>query len=69
MRKFDYEKIYDFGNLYRAYLASRRSKRGTREVVQFELSVGPNICQLQEELKNVTFLPTRVTSSWRRYLA
>ena len=55
MRKFDYDRICDFGNLYRAYLASRRSKRGTREVIQFEMNVGPNLCQLQEELRNQTY--------------
>lgn len=53
--KFDYEKICDFENLYRAYLVSRRSKRGTREVIQFEMSVGTNLCQLQEELIRGTY--------------
>ena len=50
--KFNYELIYDFDNLYRAYLASRRSKRSTREVIQFEMNVGPNLCQLQQELRD-----------------
>lgn len=53
--KFDYEQIYDFGNLYRAYLASRRSKRSTREVIQFEMNPGMNVCQLQEELRTGTY--------------
>ena len=35
-------------NLYRAYLASRRSKRETSEVIQFEMNVGPNLCKLRE---------------------
>lgn len=48
--KFNYELIYDFDNLYRAYLASRRSKRSTREVIQFEMNAGPNLCQMQQEL-------------------
>ena len=55
MRKFDYEKIFAFGNLYHAYLASRRSKRGTREVIQFEMNVGPNLCLMQEELRSQTY--------------
>ena len=55
MRKFDYEQICDFDHLYGAYLASRRSKRGTREVIQFEMNVGSNLCQLQEELRNQTY--------------
>ena len=55
MMKFDYEKICDFENLYRAYLASRRSKRGTRDVIQFEMSVGTNLCQIHEVLMNGTY--------------
>ena len=55
MKKFDYDKIYDFNNLYRGYLASRRSKRGTREVVQFEMNPGMNLCQIQEELRTETY--------------
>lgn len=50
--KFDYDQIYDFNNLYRAYLASRKSKRETREVIQFEMNAGPNLCKLQEELRS-----------------
>lgn len=48
---FDFEKITDFDNLYRAYIASRRGKRNTREVVQFEINAGANLCQLKEELE------------------
>ena len=55
MMKFDYDRILDFGNPYRAYIASRRSKRSTREVIQFETNVGPNLCQLQEELRSGTY--------------
>ncbi len=55
MKKFEYETIYDFDNLYQAYLGSRRSKRATREVVQFEMNAGPNICQMQEELRSQTY--------------
>ena len=53
--KFDYDQIYDFNNLYRAYLASRRSKRETREVIQFEMNTGPNLCKLQEELRSEAY--------------
>lgn len=53
--KFDYDQIYDFNNLYRAYLASRKSKRETREVIQFEMNTGPNLCKLQEELRSETY--------------
>ena len=53
--KFDYSTIYDFDHLYRAYLASRRNKRSTREVIQFEMNAGPNLCKLQEELKSEAY--------------
>ena len=53
--KFDYEKIYNFNNLYRAYKASRKGKRGTREVIQFELETGVHLWQLRQELKNETY--------------
>lgn len=52
MKKFDFEKIYDFNNLYHAYLVSRRNKRTTREVIEFEMNAGANLCQMQEELKS-----------------
>lgn len=52
---FSFEKIADFDNLYAAYLASRRGKRNTREVVQFEMNAGANLCQMKEELENGTY--------------
>lgn len=50
MKHFDFEKILDFNHLYNAYLASRRSKRTTREVIEFEMNAGANLCKIQEEL-------------------
>ena len=52
MKKFDFDKIFDFNNLYRAYLVSRKSKRTTREVIEFEMNAGANLCRMQEELKS-----------------
>ncbi|MCR5136245.1 MAG: reverse transcriptase/maturase family protein [Oscillospiraceae bacterium] len=52
---FDYEKIYTFENLYRAYLASRRCKRKTREVVEFEMDAGIQLIRLQEELRSESY--------------
>ena len=49
--QFDYTKIYEFQNLYRAYLLSRRSKRTTREVIQFEMDTGANLVRLGQELE------------------
>lgn len=48
---FDYTKIYDFQNLYKAYLQSRRSKRTVGEVIQFELNAGAGLAELQKELE------------------
>lgn len=53
--KFDYDRISDFNNLYRAYLISRRSKRNTREVVEFEMNAGANVALLAEELRTETY--------------
>ncbi len=52
MKRFDYERICDFENLYRAYLVSRRNKRNTREVIEFEMNAGANLAQLREELSS-----------------
>ena len=54
-RAFDYEKLCDFDHLYRAYLASRRGKRSTREVVLFEMDAGPNLARILEELETGTY--------------
>lgn len=43
MKYFDYDKIWDFDHLYQAYKASRLGKRTTREVIQFEMNVGPRL--------------------------
>lgn len=51
----DYEKIYDFQNLYKAHTVARRSKRNTREVIEFELNLGENLTLLSEELKYGTY--------------
>ena len=51
----DYEKIYDFQNLYKAHTVARRSKRNTREVIEFEMNLGENLTVLSEALKNGTY--------------
>ena len=50
----DYEKIYDFENLYKAHTVARRSKRNTREVIEFEMNLGKNLTTLSDALKNGT---------------
>ena len=54
-KKFDYDRICDFENLWRAHLASRRSKRDTREVIAFEMNTGANLAMLREELCAETY--------------
>ncbi len=51
----DYEKIYDFQNLYKAHTVARRSKRNTREVIEFEMNLGENLTALSDSLKNGTY--------------
>lgn len=51
----DYEKIYDFQNLYKAHTVARRSKRNTREVIEFEMNLGENLTVLSDALKNGTY--------------
>lgn len=48
----DYEKIYDFQNLYKAHTVARRSKRNTREVIEFEMNLGENLTKLSNDIKN-----------------
>lgn len=51
----DYEKIYDFQNLYKAHTVARRSKRNTREVIEFEMNLGENLTNLSEALRSGTY--------------
>ena len=51
----DYEKICDFGNLYKAHTAARRSKRDTSEVIDFELKLSKNLTEISDSLKNHTY--------------
>ena len=51
----DYEKIYQFENLYQAYRAASRSKRRKAEVVRFELNLADNLWRLHDELEAKTF--------------
>ena len=45
-----FSQIYDFENLYNAYLKARRGKRDRREALKFELNLEENLIQLQNEL-------------------
>ena len=45
-----YDKIYDFNNLYDAYLKARKNKRYRKEVLKFSLNLEENLIILQNEL-------------------
>lgn len=51
VRMTEYEKIYQFENLYRAYKMSARSKRSKNEVVEFELNLANNLWRLHDALE------------------
>lgn len=51
----EYEKIYDFQNLYKAHKAARHGKRSTREVIDFELNLSSNLVKISNSLKNKTY--------------
>lgn len=52
-----YPQICDFENLYAAYCAARRAKRGRYEVMRFEQRVEDQLFRLQEELRDQTYTP------------
>lgn len=45
-----YEQIYDFENLYQAYLKARKNKRYRAEVLEFSANLEENLIQIQNEL-------------------
>lgn len=47
----DYEKICDFGNLYKAHTVARQSKRDTYEVIDFELKLSKNLSEISDLLR------------------
>jgi hypothetical protein len=52
-----YHLVYDFTNLYRAYLAARRGKRNKIEIIKFESLLSSNLLQLKEQLMNKSYCP------------
>lgn len=53
----EYEKIYSFQNLYRAYKLSARSKRHKKDVISFELNLSENLWRLHDALESKTYRP------------
>jgi len=52
-----YPQICDFENLFLAYRAAARGKRGKPDVAAFEHELEPNLFRLQEELRTQTYQP------------
>ena len=52
-----YPQICEFENLYLAFRAAARGKRGKPEVADFQRELEPNLFLLQEELRAQTYRP------------
>ena len=52
-----YSKIYDYENIYRAYLNARKSKRYRSEVLKFTANLEENLINIQNELIWKTYQP------------
>ena len=52
-----YSQICAFDNLYAAFRAARKGKRGKPEVAAFEYHLEPELWQLQQELAEKTYQP------------
>lgn len=52
-----FEKVYDFRNLHKAFMASCRGKRNNKSVIRFELNLGSNLHCLKKSLESKTYRP------------
>lgn len=57
-----YEKIYDFGNLHKAYLQARKCKRYKMEVLEFTNDLEMNLIEIQNELIYQKYQPSAYRS-------
>ena len=60
----EYEKIYRFAHLYRAYKMAARCKRGKKDVVDFELNLADRLWTLHDALKDGNYRP----SAYHRFM-
>jgi len=51
----EYEKIYRFENLYKAYRLAARGKRHKPDVIRFELNISENLWKLHDELESRSY--------------
>jgi len=52
-----YTQVYEFANLYCAYRAARRAKRGRVAVASFGFDLEHNMLELQTQLQIKTYQP------------
>ena len=66
MQQTQFERVYDFGNLYAGFLKARRGKRGKPSVAKFEANLLEALCLLSIMLKNKFFFSneTKTAESW-----
>lgn len=64
MQVGDYEKIYRFENLYKAFRESRKEKSGKAEVIIYELRLTENLWYLHYLLKTRTYRPSPYHTFW-----
>lgn len=51
----EFEKIWDFYNLYKAHTVARRGKRTNRETIEFEMNLSENLIYLSQSIRNKTY--------------
>ena len=51
----EFEKIWDFHNLYKAHTVARRGKRTNRETIEFEMNLSENLIYLSQSIRNKTY--------------
>ena len=52
----DYDRIWNFQNLYKAHTIARRGKRSTQEVLEFEMNLADNLTELSNSLRDGTYV-------------
>ena len=57
-----YEQLYSWENLLLAYKRASKGKRRRPNVAAFEYRLEDNLLQLQEKLRNHTYIPLTYTS-------
>lgn len=54
----EFEKVYEFSNLYGAYRLAARGKRHKKDVITFELNLAENLWHLHDELESGIYRPS-----------